>query len=785
MGRIFLAAGDWEAAIHYLGAEIRPNPQPGGAEERARVMLGAVSTMYSVSNKREALGCLARGFETAYPQAQLRLFDFDKERNALIPIDLRAPTAMPKRSLWRQLSAPQLPEVRALRSLQDYQLQPDSGQAMTLYVPLRSSPDDIQGLAVVDNFISRADFRRKHEQTVEMAGYLRHATRALRDRAEHESLNKREARRVQDLQNLHKWLLRLMNFKGSYDDILDHTLRSAVRALSAQAQMGSIYLYDRTTGLLTMRAHTGYPPEVRAAARFAPNEGLVGYVYKTERLWNAHDTAHDPHYTIIEQTPARWQARSSIGVPLRGRSGLIGVLCLDNLKRPHAFDEQSVQLLSLFASEVSPWLSNARLVNVLNDLHATAIELLELSSSDSSSLLETVAQRLLYHFNLNACVIGQRVSPWQLRRMVQVGLTGLPETIELDTLPAQVRQTVLTDGQPLVIERLREASADWATFLPPTAHATLTSLVALPLRDDEAQHSLLLLGCVGKFSPSAEELDLLQVFANQVALALENAGLYHQVHVDLKQTIDDLKLAKRRLEVQRDQEAQVLNARLAIGLLHQINNAVANIPELVDEIERSWLEPNRRPLIELRDNAIAVSNISDWLHHFVRLGNLTPVDVDLTVALQEALRQVEKYRPSHVAVEIGPVTTTPRVRADRALMEILFENLLRNAYEALPAERPGRVRVDLEVTPEECIVRVADNGEGIKPDKRESIWELGFTTKLPDRKTHDRGLGLYACKQIVNTHAGSIELAESRENEGSTFVVRLPIAGPPHPSQES
>ena len=55
------------------------------AEERARVMLGAVSTMYSVANKYDAFGCLALGFETAYPHLQLRLYDYDKERNLLAP----------------------------------------------------------------------------------------------------------------------------------------------------------------------------------------------------------------------------------------------------------------------------------------------------------------------------------------------------------------------------------------------------------------------------------------------------------------------------------------------------------------------------------------------------------------------------------------------------------------------------------------------------------------------------------------------------------------------------
>jgi sensor histidine kinase regulating citrate/malate metabolism len=91
----------------------------------------------------------------------------------------------------------------------------------------------------------------------------------------------------------------------------------------------------------------------------------------------------------------------------------------------------------------------------------------------------------------------------------------------------------------------------------------------------------------------------------------------------------------------------------------------------------------------------------------------------------------------------------------------------------------GRVRVELAATPEECIVRVLDNGTGIAPEERERIWEWGYSTKQPDRNTHDRGLGLFACKQIAEGHAGSIDLEASRADEGSIFVVRLPIGGPP------
>ncbi|CAG0936592.1 Sensor protein ZraS [Thermoflexales bacterium] len=774
VGRIFLAAGDWESAIHHLGVEIRSGNR-GTAEERARVMLGAVSTMYSVQSKRDAFGYLARGFETAYPHLQLRLYDYDKELNVLVRIDPLKPAARTRRAEDIAINALQQPEIRALRSLQDFWLQPTEHHHLTLYVPLRPSPEDIQGLVAVEGFIARSDYRRKHEQMLEMAGYLRHAARALKNRAEHERLYGDAMQRAQDLQNLLTLMRRLMNSKGSYQDILDQTLRSAVNALGRQAQMGSIYLYDRASGLLIIRSDTGYSAEVRQEAQFTPGKGLAGYVYKTGRLWNVRDTRNDLRYKRLSQTPDR--VRSTIGVPLRGRSGILGVLCLDNIKRTHAFSEESEKLLTLFAGEVAPWLENARLVDILRDLHDTIIDLLDLSSPEMQPLFEAVAERLLHDFNLNGCAIAERESPYTLRFAVRHGLPDLPETMDLAALPARLHHEVLEEGRSLSISDLPAEPDGWSKLL---GRSDMTTLIALPLRDDHAQHGVMLLTSVGEFSPSEEEFNLLLTFAHQVALALENARLYGQVHGELKRKIEDLQQANRRLEMMRDQEVQYRNARLATGLLHQINNTVANIPDLVAEIERQWVEGDAAPLHELKYNATAAGKISHLLHQFVQLGNLTLEQVDLAAVIAEAQRQLAEMRLDR---DLEPLLQQPAhlplIRADRGLLEILFQNLLRNAYEAIPPERPGQVAIEIEYRDGECRVRIRDNGRGIPVEQRARIWEWGFSTKHPDNVTHDRGLGLFACQQIVEGHAGTIELEETRPGEGSSFLVRLPIAGPP------
>jgi signal transduction histidine kinase len=114
------------------------------------------------------------------------------------------------------------------------------------------------------------------------------------------------------------------------------------------------------------------------------------------------------------------------------------------------------------------------------------------------------------------------------------------------------------------------------------------------------------------------------------------------------------------------------------------------------------------------------------------------------------------------------------VLADRAQLNRVFTNMIKNAMEAMqnmkekallvwarPADEPGFVVVD-----------IVDNGEGIPPDQMDKIWMAFYTTKGDRGGT---GLGLPACAQIIGELGGRI-LVESDLGFGSTFSIVLPVA---------
>ena len=104
------------------------------------------------------------------------------------------------------------------------------------------------------------------------------------------------------------------------------------------------------------------------------------------------------------------------------------------------------------------------------------------------------------------------------------------------------------------------------------------------------------------------------------------------------------------------------------------------------------------------------------------------------------------------------------------LLQQVIMNLNLNAYQAMPDG--GKVNVSVRREADKALVCVRDTGCGISPAHLGKIFDPFFTTRSVGQGT---GLGLSICHTIVKQHGGVITV-ESSEGQGSTFVVRLPLA---------
>ena len=173
---------------------------------------------------------------------------------------------------------------------------------------------------------------------------------------------------------------------------------------------------------------------------------------------------------------------------------------------------------------------------------------------------------------------------------------------------------------------------------------------------------------------------------------------------------------------------------------------------------------------------VDLSRLNKITERFSKIGS-TPelVAVDLKPGLEHTIAYFHKRLPtlrstSTLVLECGDGL---RVKGNEELLEWVFENLVKNAIDAL-GESGGRIDVQARRAPSDPIIEVTvrDTGRGIPGALRDQIFRPGFTTKR-----RGWGLGLALARRIVEDyHGGTIRLVESRAGKGTTFLVRLPAA---------
>jgi len=127
----------------------------------------------------------------------------------------------------------------------------------------------------------------------------------------------------------------------------------------------------------------------------------------------------------------------------------------------------------------------------------------------------------------------------------------------------------------------------------------------------------------------------------------------------------------------------------------------------------------------------------------------------------------------HGVVEMEFADDLPAALCDARQVEQVFNNLVKNAWEALHENASPRILVRARREDARFVlVGIRDNGPGIPKEIQEKIWVSFFTTKGGRGGT---GLGLSACVQIVNQNGGKIWL-ESEPGKGAAFFVLLPVA---------
>ncbi len=276
------------------------------------------------------------------------------------------------------------------------------------------------------------------------------------------------------------------------------------------------------------------------------------------------------------------------------------------------------------------------------------------------------------------------------------------------------------------------------------------------------------------FSPS--DLQLLEGFAAQAGMALENARLVDE----LRQSLTELKRA--RTEAVRAESLRVLG-QMAGEVAHDFNNLLAVILGEAQLVMQDRPDPGIQRSLEMieraaMDGAAAIKRIQSSTRVRPREEFTT---LDLGALVREVLDFTRVRCASGPNARSGRVRTHCRAQTDTRVAGLapelreVFTNLVLNAVDAMPAggdlevfvRRVGDVGDVVEV-------EVKDTGSGIAPDVVERIFDPFFSTK----GEQGNGLGLAIAKEIVERHGGALRV-RSQPGTGTSMIVALPASKEP------
>ncbi len=255
---------------------------------------------------------------------------------------------------------------------------------------------------------------------------------------------------------------------------------------------------------------------------------------------------------------------------------------------------------------------------------------------------------------------------------------------------------------------------------------------------------------------------------------------------ELTELFNDMtvKLARtRELEAQLyNAEKAVVVSRLASAIAHEIRNPLNYINLTLDHLRVAFApaEVQKQEKFESLTKQLKaeVARINTRITEFLNYSRPPKLDfkpLDVADLARDSLRMFEvQADESNVQTSVIETNKLPSVVADAESLRSALTNLIINSLQSMDGSG-GKISIELLSEDEARRVRidVSDNGRGIPADDISKIFEPYYSTKETGT-----GLGLAIVKKAVDDHHGAISV-KSKEGEGTTFTITLPVSAPP------
>jgi len=501
-----------------------------------------------------------------------------------------------------------------------------------------------------------------------------------------------------------------------------------------------------------------------------PGRGLGGAVLATGAPQRTADYLADPdihHDPFYDDVLREEGIVAALAVPITLKGDIVGVLWVAHRSRT-LFSDADVDALGRMAPQAAIAMENARLYAETRLKTARLESLLRVSQAitatlDSERIVAVVLKAM------SDLMPGVVVRLWAARdedsTLVLLGSEGLRAPSREE---ARVRRG---EGLVAAVAATRRPIAVADMALDPRVvrrqaveREGLVSFLGLPLLREGRMLGVLSIATRTPHRFTAEDIALFASFAQQAAIALENARLYH----DLKHSHADLVAAQEQI-VRKTRMAAM--GEIAAAVAHEARNPLGALSNCVQLLrDNPHLAGEDAELLEIVHTESQRLNeiVSDFLAFGrPRPPHLEQVDVAEVIEATLALLRRDGRCPAAISFATKFDPDLPLVRADRDQLRQVFWNLFLNAAQAM-GER-GELRIETRSEGGRARISVQDTGLGIPSSALPRIFEPFYTTRPAGT-----GLGLAIVRRIVEEHGGEIR-AESEPDLGACFTLLLDV----------
>jgi len=527
----------------------------------------------------------------------------------------------------------------------------------------------------------------------------------------------------------------------------------------------------------------GITPEFKAFTEANPINPM-GRGTVTGRVAEDRKTVHIPD-VLTDREYTYWEAqrlgnfRAILGVPMIRDDEVIGVMLLWRTE-PQPFTDKQITLVTTFANQATIAIENVRLFDetkealerqsavseVLKTISRTVFELdptLQTVIENAAKLADADVAWMMQSIDNRSYTWGARYgrTPELEALFGERGPHG--RIIEINRVRPSIMGRVYMESRTIVVQ---DAEADPELLeASPVVRATKSrSLIGVPVMSEGIVAGAIVLGRLDVRPFSDREIELVESFADQAAIAIRNVRLFSEIQDKSQQ-----------LEVASRHKSEFL-----ANMSHELRtplNAIIGFSEVL--VQGLFGDVNEKQREYLQDVIGSGQHLLSLINDILDLSKIEAGRMELELsafsfrsALQSGVTIVrERAARNGIALNVEVSDEVGQVEADERKVKQILYNLLSNAVKFTPDG--GNVNVTVRRDNGDVRVDVRDNGIGIAESDQQRIFEE-FQQVGRERSREGTGLGLTLTKRFVELHGGRIWL-ESAPGQGSTFTFTLPL----------